>query len=224
MALQFGEVPYRDEFYTLVQHEGKWRSSWPPKAKELLNSGCSAFPNLPYLSLPAAAGGGVLMQSNAILRHVARVTGLNGSTEVEVMKVDELLEQTTDLRNEMVRLNYGADFNEKREAFCKESLPYYFGAFERWLANRQLAAEGELYFVGNSPTVADFAIYDALDVAAVLMMPYIDSGVQYPLLSRHKNTVRSLEKLRGYFDGPLAALPMNNKVASWGGASPESNL
>jgi glutathione S-transferase len=226
MAFAFGGIPYRDEMYSLSQVDGKWRSAWPAKAKEMLASGDSAFPNLPFLLIPNAEGsngkGLCVMQSGAILRYVAQLGGIMGDGPQEALRADELLEQTMDLRNEMTRLVYGADFQAKHESFCQQTLPYYFGAFEKYLATRYgvdaagAPTDGGLYLVGSRVSVADLAVKDALDTAAQLAGALLDVSTLYPLTTQHRAFVGALPQLKAYYEGPLAKLAPNNKIAYWG--------
>lgn len=225
MAFAYSGIAYRDELYAITEVEGKWRSGWPAKAKELIASADSAFPNLPYLVVPARDGSPrtVSMQSGAILRYVARLGGLMGDGELEALQVDELLEQVMDMRNEMVRLVYSAEFKDNHEAFAKQSLPYYFGAFEKYLHNRMqktlsdaAAEDTPLYYVGAKISVADLAIQDVVSVATALAGSLLDVATLYPLVSRHVGAVRQLPQLQQYFDGPLGKLAPNNRMACWG--------
>lgn len=221
MAFACAGIAYRDELFAMSEVEGRWRSSWPLKAKEMLANGESAFPNLPFLILPAAGEHSerkVVMQSGAILRYVGQLGGLMGQNPVESLLVDELLEQTMDLRNEMVRVVYSADFKDLHESFAAKSLPYYFGAFEKYLHLRSTGAEEgtPLFYVGGKVSVADLAIADAIETASRLAGKFLDTASLYPLVMRHVAEVRALPQLKGYYEGPLAKLAPNNVMASWG--------
>ena len=51
-----------------------------------------------------------LTQSNAILRHISRVNGLDGKTEAEKDRVDLLENEVMDFRNGFVGLSYNPDY------------------------------------------------------------------------------------------------------------------
>jgi glutathione S-transferase len=220
MAFAYAGIAYRDEMFAMTEVDGRWRSAWPLRAKEMLANGDSSFPNLPFLIIPAGEHGErkVVMQSGAILRFVGQLGGLMGTSPIESLLVDELLEQTMDLRNEMVRVVYGADFQEMHESFATKSLPYYFGAFEKYLHQHSAGAvEGApLFYVGGRVSVADLAIADALSIASSVAARFLDVATLYPLVTRHVAQIRELPQLQGYYDGPLSKLAPNNVMASWG--------
>jgi glutathione S-transferase len=213
MALVYGGLPWREELYSLERKpDGKWGSEWAARCRAMSDAGECAFPNLPYLVLP---DGRVVVQSNAILRYIAKKVNLMGASDVEELLIDEAIEQVADMRTEMVRMSYGSkeEFDAKRQEFSKLSLGYYFSSFDRCLRQR-----GGEWMIGSGPTIADFVLVEALEVAQKMSEPYIDFTEQYQALSTLMQKVRSLKKLRPYFESDAAKFPFNNKVAAWGGA------
>lgn len=226
MAFTASGIPYENDLYTLVRREdgSGWASNWPPKAKELLQQGLCPFPNLPYLTVTrhqaessAEPVRQCVVQSGAILRLVGRLGGLVGEDTWEQSQVDELLEQTMDMRNELTSYAYSSNpetFAASRESFCGENLSYYLGGFEKWLLLRK--DSGSHALVGGGLTIADLAVFDVVEVAAELMRPFINVSTQYQLLANHSQWIRSLPQLQSYFQSTLSSLPFNNKVAVWG--------
>ena len=78
---------------------------------------------------------------------------------------------------------------------------------------------GTAYTAGPSPTAADFHLWEMLDqhemLAAAVGRPSPLAG--FPLLSGLHSALRAVPQLQGYFNGPLYALPVNNRMASFGG-------
>ena len=213
MAFHLAGLKYRDELFVVNQQpDGKWKSNWSAKYKELEASGSTPFPNLPYLTLPD--GKTTLVQSMAILRHVGRVGGVYGATDIEQARCDEIIEQVMDLRNEMVRVVYG-DFEGGKNTFVTASLPYYFGSFSKYLAIHSTAFMGS-----NSPSIADMNCADALSVSSRLFSDVTgkDFAAEFPELDAYVKRVFGLSQLANYVAGPLHKLAPNNRMANWGNA------
>ncbi len=102
--------------------------------------------------------GKVYTQSQAILRFVGRVGNLMPKEEYDVFMVDKLLEDAEDLRRESYKcfISWGAT-QEAADAFVESVLPLHFRNLER-----QLKESKGGYFVGDSLTLADVAVYDAV--------------------------------------------------------------
>jgi glutathione S-transferase len=121
---------------------------------------------LPFNALPVweEPGGLRLAQSAAIANHLARAHGLRGKTALEEAKVDEALGAADDVRGELRKVFTAAP--EQRAAvraeLAEKALPRWFGFLERLLqANRG----GAGYLVGESVTVADLALWYAVELA-----------------------------------------------------------
>ena len=172
------------------------------------------FPNLPYLIDEAA--GVRLTQSNAILRHIARVSGnraLLGTQLAERAVVDMTLAQCADFRSSLTRVAYRLWDNEKERERIRRAIAREFVRFEALLGEK-----GGPFILGSDLTIADFVLYDVCDVA-LRMAPGAATG--RPALQRflrafeaHPSMVKILEEMR-----PLA---LNNRHAKFG-SEPEAS-
>jgi len=126
--------------------EGK---DWP-KRKE-----SSKLGTLPILT----TDGKEIYQSQAIVRHLARVFDLYGKSDSEKSTVDIVLECCTDIREGLFKAMFEKDEAKKAE-MMKESPP-------KWMPSMKLFEEMYSknkggFIAGSKITVADLAIYDLL--------------------------------------------------------------
>lgn len=117
-----------------------------------------AFEQLPLWEEP---GGLRLVQSDAIVRHLARAHSLYGHGAREMARVDEAMEGVKDVRAEFAKLApAAADARAAlRASLGDHTTPRWLGFFERLLARN----EGGFGLVGHGPTVADVALYQWLE-------------------------------------------------------------
>jgi len=99
-----------------------------------------------------------LVQSDAILRHVARTHGLYGSSAGDAARCDELHEGVRDVRAQLARLRSAApgDVPALRAELAETVLPRWLGHFERRLG-------GGAWFVGGALTYADLSVWSMLE-------------------------------------------------------------
>lgn len=202
-------VEYDNEMYACVKREdGSWdRSAWSRDAYPTLCAEKTPFCNLPYLELP---DGSFMVQSNAILRHLARVLDLYGSTDEERRLIDEIHENMIDLRNTCVRSAYGS-YEADRESLAKDVLPYYIGGLEQ----TYLKGDGDHFLVGGRLSFADLYVYDV----CVIIHAMCDNALvdKYPKVQKFVAKIRALPELAEFFSSPLATLPFNNPSAKFAG-------
>eukprot|EP00759_Apiculatamorpha_spiralis_P029631 PhF_6_TR31761/c0_g1_i1/m.46761/K00799/GST, gst; glutathione S-transferase len=205
MAFAYARIPYEDVFYTCTKDEstGRWTSNW--KYSEMEGK-LHSFPNLPYLVLPGS-GGEVVVQSSAILRHVGRV-GKLGTTEMSAVRSDEVIEQLSDVRREIVDASYG-DYAKTKPDLIEKTFPYALRTLENYVTKI-----GGPYITGNEVTVADFYAFDVLD----LIDKHSEGSLlpNYPKLNSFYKTILALPQLNEFFSSALWKLPYNNKMAAWG--------
>jgi glutathione S-transferase len=120
---------------------------------------------LPFGAVPAWEEPGLrLVQSAAIMNHLARRHGLRGAGAVEEARCDELLGAVEDVRAELRRLFTAPP--EKRAAIradlLAQALPRWFADLERY-ARPRLEATG--FAVGQALTVADLALWYLIESA-----------------------------------------------------------
>jgi glutathione S-transferase len=212
MAFSLAGIKYRDELYSVHKDGDKWTSNWGAQYKLLESTGATPFPNLPYLTLPD--GKTTLVQSMAILRYVGRIGNIYGDSDLDMARIDEIIDQTMDLRNEMSRVCY-SDFEGGKTTFTTASLPYYFSTFTKYLEQHKTQFMGT-----NKPSIGDLNCADAIMTAGKLFSDVTskDFATEYPVLSEYAKRVFALPQLADYVAGPLNGQPANNKMAVWGSA------
>uniref|UniRef100_A0A4W4FVV9 glutathione transferase n=1 Tax=Electrophorus electricus TaxID=8005 RepID=A0A4W4FVV9_ELEEL len=99
LLLEYTGTQYEEKFYSCGEAPNYDKNCWfEEKAKLKMD-----FPNLPYLE----DGDRKIVQSNAIMRYIARKHNLCGETEDEKTRVDILENQAMDFRNGFVLVCYG---------------------------------------------------------------------------------------------------------------------
>lgn len=163
------------------------------------------LPNLPYLIDDAA--GVKVVQSNAILRYVARKHDLCGKTEQEKVRVDIMADQVMDLRNGFIKLCYmSSDFDSDKSGYLA-ALPAKLKAFEMFLGDRA-------FFAGAEPTFPDFHMYEMLYAHLKLDPECLRAS---PKLKAFFERFGQLPKVKAYHaSDKFQPLPINNKMAKFG--------
>lgn len=187
---------------------------WEAKYAEMQKT--HPFPNLPYLVTPSGA---TIVQSNAIVRHVGRALGLYGdiTNELELTRVDEILEQVNDLRVEGVS-NYYAD--KISPDFITGTIPYYLEVLDKHLgtALEGKSAVGGPFFFGSKPTVVDFMAYEFVRIPLPLVADKrAEYEASFPRIFALIKAVEALPELEEYFGSEFHKLSANGPSASFGG-------
>jgi glutathione S-transferase len=102
-------------------------------------------------------------QSAAILRHLGRVFQLYGANEREHTIVDYVLESAIDWRSKFTPVAYARMYGTAQQVVDKyynEDLPHHLRLMNLLLAS---SAKTGSFFAGNTPTIADIAVWDCLD-------------------------------------------------------------
>ncbi|XP_070766398.1 glutathione S-transferase mu, tandem duplicate 1 isoform X2 [Enoplosus armatus] len=127
LLLEYTGTKYEDKFYVCGEAPNYDKSCWFDEKQKLGMN----FPNLPYLE----DGDRKIVQSNAILRYIARKHNLCGETEDEKIRVDIMENQSMDFRNGFVMLCY-TDFDKKKPGYLK-ALPDILKQFSDFLGDRK---------------------------------------------------------------------------------------
>ena len=196
MAFAYTGTELKEDIYSRKSDgNGNYLSKWPVVYEE--HAKVHPFPNLPYLVTPT---GGIIVQSNAIIRHVGRVLGLFGDStnEMEVTRVDEILEQVNDFRVEASSNYYAKEISPE---FISGTIPYYLDILNKHLSTalEGKQAVGGPFFLGAKPTIVDFMAYEFLRTALPLVA---DKRAEYeaahPKIFALLAAVEALPQLEAY--------------------------
>jgi len=150
LAFAEAKVPFTEKNIPFPDWFGKQKA-------ELTENGTLPFGQLPRLQ----NGDLAIVQSNAISRYLARKLNLYGNSIAEHSLVDTWLDYTEDVRVRLFKTIY---VDKASEASKAEYLP--FGEKNAALMEAQLLRvnEGKGYLAGPSVTVADFSLWELVDV------------------------------------------------------------
>ncbi|XP_017323879.1 glutathione S-transferase Mu 3 [Ictalurus punctatus] len=197
LLLEYTGTEWEDKFYSCGEAPNYDKSCWF-KEKATLNMD---FPNLPYLE----DGERKIVQSNAIMRYIARKHNLCGETEDEIIRVDILENQAMDFRNGFVMLCY-LDFDNKKKGYL-DALPGILKQFSVFLGERK-------WFAGDKITFVDFIMYELLDQHRMFEPKCLDN---FKNLKDFLDRFEALEKISAYMKSSrFMKTPVNNKMAKWG--------
>jgi len=197
LLLEYTDTKYEDKFYVCGEAPNFDKSCWFDEKPNLTMD----FPNLPYLE----DGDRKIVQSNAIMRYIARKHNMCGETEDEKVRVDILENQAMDFRNGFVRLCY-ADFDKIKPGYL-EMLPEVLKQFSKFLGDRK-------WFAGDKITFVDFIMYELLDQHRMFQPKCLDD---FKNLKDHLDRFEALEKIAAYMkSNRFMKTPVNNKMAKWG--------
>ncbi|KAB5567414.1 hypothetical protein PHYPO_G00232460 [Pangasianodon hypophthalmus] len=197
LLLEYTGTEWEDKFYSCGEAPNYDKSCWFDEKATLKMD----FPNLPYLE----DGERKIVQSNAILRYIARKHNLCGETEDEKIRVDIMENQAMDFRNGFVMLCY-LDFDNKKQGYL-DALPGILKQFSDFLGERK-------WFAGDKITFVDFIMYELLDQHRMFEPKCLDN---FKNLRDFLDRFEALEKISAYMKSSrFMKTPVNNKMAKWG--------
>ncbi len=176
LLLSYAGVPFEDR--------GMSPDEWA-KAKA-----DSPLGQLPFLTERRDGETRVIPESMAILRHLARVHGLEGKTEDERVAADVAAEASLDARNAHSALRFSPAWSDEsaKAKFAVEVAPTYLARLDQLLANRT-------WYAASAPLWADIYVYDTLD-RLVAHWPSILAS--WPRLAAFHARVAALPQLSRY--------------------------
>jgi glutathione S-transferase len=162
----------------------------PPSLTALVESG-----KLPFNQVPLWEEDGLtLVQSDGIVRHLARKHGFYGSGLREAALCDLVAEGVKDVAMEVFKLMFmpPADRPGLRAKLVEAILPRWLGHFEKLLAPSTTG-----FFVGSSLTYADLAVFGMLEL---LQDNHFDPTKlsAYPKLAAFKARIAERPRLSAY--------------------------
>ena len=173
--------------------------------------------NLPYL----VDGDKCICQTNAILSYLGDKYGLNGSTEAQKIRTQELLCEIYDVRNSMIDMVYPfKNVCRTKEEFAAKveqtvSKPP-FGKFESILGFKDNVSGGKWFVLADGPGVADFHIFEMLDQHKLLSERTggPDIFAEFPKCKAFYDAFKALPTLKKYFESAdYKTMHVNNIVA-----------
>lgn len=159
------------------------------------SAGKLAFDQLP---LWEERDGFTVVQSDAIVRHIARTRSLYGHDEREMAGCDMILEALKDVHAELFRLQgvAGEQRASLRENLVDAVLPRWLGYFDRWMEKN--GDRG--YLVGAGVTCADLAFFRLLEALADNDMGRAVGF--FPRLMAFEERMRHRPRLAAYLASP----------------------
>ncbi|KAL3990540.1 Glutathione S-transferase P [Acanthocheilonema viteae] len=144
-----------------------------------------------------------IVQSGAILRHLARKHNLNGGNELETTYIDMFYEGIRDLHTKYTKMIYLA-YETEKDSYIKDILPVELAKLEKLLATRD---NGKNFILGNKISFADFALFEELDIHQILDPHCLN---KFPLLKAFHQRMQERPKLKEYYEQRnTAKVPVN---------------
>nr|P46426.1 RecName: Full=Glutathione S-transferase; AltName: Full=GST class-pi [Dirofilaria immitis]AAA21585.1 glutathione S-transferase [Dirofilaria immitis] len=132
-----------------------------------------------------------IVQSGAILRHLARKFNLNGENNAETSYVDMFYEGIRDLHSKYTRMIYEA-YETQKDPFIKNILPQELAKLEKLLATRD---NGKNFILGDKISFADYVLFEELDVQQILDPHCLE---KFPLLKAFHQRLGDKPKIKEY--------------------------
>jgi len=207
MSCAYAETEYESvEYEAFPKEGGGWDvSSWFDVKPGLVEK--NGLMNLPYIE----DGEVLVTQSNSCLMYLGRKFGQLGANEADLIAVEQVLCQVMDLRNDTTKHAYG---DGDIEAECKSCLNH-FKKIETFMTQR-----GTKFSAADTITVADFHLWEMIDQHKRMANKCGQAEgflQEFPNMLAIYDAIRAEPKLKGYFEGPQYAIPINNKMAKYGG-------
>jgi glutathione S-transferase len=169
-------------------------TDWPATKQALTAEGKLLFGQIPLYEEP---GGLTLVQSNAIVRHLARKHGYNGSNELEATKIDVVNEGVNDFFNKLIELNFRTEESKKAEAQAtavRDYLPTWLTYF-----GNIVDKSGTGFVVGDKVSYADLALFHALRGWSHLV-PGAGDVINNHSLKRFVDHIGNRQHIKAYLD------------------------
>lgn len=207
MMCEYAGTNYENKTYEVSGEPDQWdRSAWLDVKPALQVK--NPMMNLPYI----LDGDNTIVQTNACFLYLGRKFHLNGKNENDLCKVEQILCQVMDLRNEAIKIFYGAKDDKTILKYLSDGMNVHFDKFENWLEHNST-----LYTAGNKITTGDFHLWEMLDVHKYLAKSFKQTNplAKYPRMTKLYDVMRNEPKLKAYFNSPMYKYPVNNKTAYW---------
>jgi len=210
MILEYKEANYVDKQYCTGE-------DWFKERKPAILA-MNPLANLPYL----VDGDKCICQTNAILSYLGDKYGMNGSTEAQKIRTQELLCEIYDVRNSMIDLVYPfKNVCRNKEEFAAKAEQTLskppFGKFESILGFKDNVSGGKWFVLADGPGVADFHIFEMLDQHKLLSERTggPDIFAEFPKCKAFYDAFKALPTLKKYFESDTyKTMDVNNRAAN----------
>nr|KAG5699875.1 hypothetical protein BaRGS_034649 [Batillaria attramentaria] len=180
LVLALAGKEYEDIRWTREQwQEGTYKADAP-------------FGQAPYIDIDGKKYG----QSSAIATYLAKEFGLYGKSNVDALRIDEVVQLHGDVMQVLIKGFTEQDETKKAELgkkLVEEELPKFFGFFQKLLREN-----GTGVFVGKELTLADLYVYDLM--FSLKKLRDFDAAAKYPELKTLQEKVESNPRLKAYLD------------------------
>ncbi|VDN51785.1 unnamed protein product [Dracunculus medinensis] len=105
-----------------------------------------------------------IVQTGAIMRHLARKFNLYGTNENEATFADMFYEGIRDLHNKYTKMIYLA-YETEKDSFIETILPEELAKFEKLLKTH---GNGNGFILGDKICFSDYALFEELDIMEIL--------------------------------------------------------
>uniref|UniRef100_A0A6B2LGZ4 glutathione transferase n=1 Tax=Arcella intermedia TaxID=1963864 RepID=A0A6B2LGZ4_9EUKA len=205
MMCHYAGVDFEDRTFEVHGQPGNWdASSWFSVKPQL------AARN-PLINLPFVLDGDlVVTQSNACLTYLGRKFKLNGKDDAEMTRVEQVLAQVMDLRNDAVAVFYGRE--KDQDKYLDATVPTHLTKLENWFAHHKTK-----FSASNEVTTGDFHLWEMLDQNEGFAKSKGKGSIfaNRPHLTQFYADFRALPALQNYFASDAYKRPVNNKMAIW---------
>ena len=234
----YAEVPLKAKNYKLeaLLNKGETTydgSSWHEASKIELKKSNSLI-NLPYIEVQDSNKDRlILSQSTSCILYLARKFNMLGKNEIETSQCEQLLFETSDLRNVITSFAYTHyEDKHKEHQAAKDVFSRTFDnnnggkiqKFEHWILNQKNTTSD--FLVNSNISAPDFNLFDVLDFYVEFIKHYnflnnysdddIFIELGYPNIANFYAKFKQLPKMQKYFNSILYKLPYTNKSANFG--------
>jgi len=149
----------------------------------------------PFGALPRYRSGDLeIFQTHAIIRHLARVHDLYGSTEAQRVRCDMIEEALSDLNELVGKAPWRDDFAKQRADYVANELGPALDRLERFLEDNQ---DPGGFWVGSSLTFVDLVAFAILDTTDSM---FPEAMQQCPLLREFRDRMARRPRIEAYLE------------------------
>ncbi|CAK9057251.1 Glutathione S-transferase Mu 5 (GST class-mu 5) [Durusdinium trenchii] len=193
MILEYKEAKYVEKQY----YKEDWFQGRKPEILAM-----NPLANLPHL----VDGDNCICQTNAILNYLGNKYGMNGTTDAQKIRTQELLCEIYDVRMNLIHMFYHSyrEVRSKEEFYAKALAAVggtTFAKFEHVLGFKDNLSGGKWFVLADGPGVADFHIWEQLDHHRILSKGIggPDIFAEIPRCKAFYEAFKALPSLQKYF-------------------------